>query len=285
MGNLVSLLAHCGRGDEIIVGDNAHIFFYECGAYSSLGGIHSRQVPNQLDGTIDLADIENAIRGDNIHYPRTRVICLENTHNRRGGASLSAEYMHSVRGLADRYGLKIHLDGARVFNAAVAQGVDVQELTRDVDSVMFCLSKGLSAPVGSLVCGSAEFIREAKRQRKMVGGGGRQMGIIAAAGIYALESMVERLAEDHANGRRLAEGLASIPGISIDPEKVETDIVVFDVLPASGWTPEQVCKALDAKGVKVMPFGGDSIRAVTHYGIVAADVDAAVRAVADVMSS
>ena len=285
MGNLVSLLTHCTRGDEIVVGDNAHILMYECGGYAVLGGIHSRQVPNLPDGTIEPAHIEGAIRSDNIHFPRTRLICLENTHNRCGGACLSVDYMREVRGLADQYGLNIHLDGARVFNAAVALGVDVRDLTRDADSVMFCLSKGLSAPVGSLVCGSSEFIREARRARKIVGGGGRQVGIIAAAGVYSLENMVDRLAEDHANAQRLAVGLADVPGIGVNPDLIRTDIVVFDVLPVSERSPEEVCQALDDLGVKMLPFGGIQVRAVTHSGITADDIDVAVTAMAKVMAS
>jgi threonine aldolase len=191
MANLVSVLTHCARGEEIIVGDHGHIFLFEAGGASAVGGIHSRQVPNQPDATLDLAQVEAAIRPDDDHSPRTRLICLENTHNRCGGACLTPEYMGQVRALADRYGLKIHLDGARVFNAAVALGVDVRKLTRDADSVSFCLSKGLSAPVGSLVCGPADFIHEARRARKVLGGGMRQGGVIAAAGVVALEQMVD----------------------------------------------------------------------------------------------
>lgn len=274
MANLVCLLTHCGRGDEIIVGDQGHIFLYEVGGCSALGGIHSRQVPNQPDGTLDLAQVEAAIRGDNVHWPRTRLICLENTHNRCGGACLTVEYMDAVRRLADRYGVRVHLDGARIFNAAIALGVDVRQLTRQADSVDFCLSKGLSAPVGSLVCGTADFIAEARRSRKVLGGGMRQAGVIAAAGIVALEQMVERLADDHHHARRLAEGLAEMPGIRLDPASVQTNIVIFglaDSLPdAAGF-----CQRLAAEGVKMLAIGPRQVRAVTHYGIEAADIEQA----------
>lgn len=283
MANLVSLLTHCRRGDETIVGGRAHIFLFEAGGASTLGGIHSRQVPNQPDATLDLADIEAAIRPDDPHCPRSRLICLENTHNRCGGACLTSDYMHQVRSLADKHQLLIHLDGARVFNAAVALGVDVRELTHHADSVSFCLSKGLSAPVGSLVCGSADFIRRARRERKVVGGGMRQAGVIAAAGIVALEQMVSRLADDHANARRLAEGLSDTPGIRVDPGRVQTNIVIFE-LEEGALTSEEFCQRLADHGVKMGPVGGQQIRALTHYGIEADHIEQALAAIARVMT-
>jgi len=284
MANLVCLLTHCQRGDEIIVGDQGHIFLYEVGGCSALGGIHSRQVPNQPDGRLDLAQVEAAIRGDNVHWPRTRLICLENTHNRCGGACLTVEYMDAVRRLADRYGVRVHLDGARIFNAAIALGVDVRQLTRQADSVDFCLSKGLSAPVGSLVCGTAEFIAEARRSRKVLGGGMRQAGVIAAAGIVALEQMVDRLADDHVNARRLAEGLAEMPGIRLDPASVQTNIVIFGL--ADG-QPDAAgfCQRLAAEGVKMLAIGPRQVRAVTHYGIEAADIEQALTIISRVLRS
>ena len=282
MGNLVALLAHCGRGEEMIVGDNAHIFMYEAGGSSALGGIHSRQVPNQTEGTMDLTDIEAAIRSDNPHFPRSRLICLENTHNRCGGACLTPDYMGRVRALADKHDLRIHLDGARVFNASIALGIDVTELTRHADSVMFCLSKGLSAPIGSLVCGRADFIHEARRARKVVGGGMRQVGVIAAAGIFALENMVDRMAEDHDNARLLAEGLAEIKGIVLDPTHVQTNIVFLDL---HGRAPaaQTFCHDLAAQGVKMLPTGERRVRAVTHYGIGRTDIDKSLEIVSQVM--
>jgi threonine aldolase len=283
MGNLVSALTHCARGEEIIVGDHGHIFLFEAGSVSAVGGIHSRQVPNQPDATLDLAQVEAAIRPDDDHFPRTRLICLENTHNRCGGACLTPEYMRQVRALAERYQLKIHLDGARIFNAAVALGVDVRELTRDADSVSFCLSKGLSAPVGSLVCGPADFIHEARRARKVLGGGMRQGGVIAAAGVVALEHMVDRLADDHVNARRLAEGLADIPGIALDPSRVQTNIVYFD-LEEGAPDAAEFCGRIAGQDVKMGPTGARRIRAVTHHGIEADHIEQALGVVAQVMA-
>ncbi len=284
MANLVALLTHCGRGDEIILGDRSHTFLFEAGGSASLGGIHHYAVPNQPDGTLRLDDVAAAVRPDNEHHPRSRLLCLENTHNRCGGAVLSVAYIDAACELAHRHGLRVHIDGARIFNAAVALGVPVGDLVRQADSVAFCLSKGLSAPVGSLLCGSAAFIREARRWRKAVGGGMRQCGVIAAAGIVALEQMVDRLAEDHAHARRFAEGIADLPGIEIDPGQVETDIVIFGVDPERVTAP-QLVQALRARGVLMGAIGRSQIRAVTHYGIDDADVDAAIAAVRAAMEA
>ena len=279
MANLVCLLVHCQRGDEAIMGHLAHTFLFESGSSAAVGGIHPHTVPNQPDGTLNLNDVEAAIRApDNPHYPRSRLICLESTHNRCGGAVLGPAYMTQVRALADRHQLAIHLDGARIFNAAVALDVAPAVLTRDADSVSFCLSKGLSAPVGSLVCGPEEFIRQAQRQRKMLGGGMRQTGVLAAAGIVALETMVDRLAEDHANARRLAQGLARLPGIVLDPGQVSTNIIIFEMAPAA-LAPADLVAGLASRGVKLSAIGGQRLRAVTHCGIRTEDVDHAVAAV------
>jgi len=283
MGNLVCTLTHCARGEEVILGDKSHMFLNEAGGMSALGGIHPHTVTNQPDGTMRLEDIESAIRGSNVHFPRTRLICLENTHNRCNGAALSAEYIESVAGLAKRYGLSLHLDGARVFNAAVALGVDVKELTHSVDSVSFCLSKGLSAPVGSVVCGSSEFIAEARRTRKVLGGGMRQAGILAAAGIVALEEMVERLAEDHANARRLAEGISRIEGLGIDAAAVQTNILYFDLV-SDRLDVRMFVTRLEEKGIRLLNTGGPRrCRIVTHYGIEAEDIDITLAAMREVM--
>lgn len=283
MGNLVCSLTHCARGEEVILGDKSHMFLNESGGMSALGGIHPHTVTNQPDGTMRLEDIERAIRGSNVHFPRTRLICLENTHNRCNGAALLAEYIESVAGLAKRYGLSLHLDGARVFNAAVALGVDVKELTRNVDSVSFCLSKGLSAPVGSAVCGSSEFIAEARRTRKVLGGGMRQAGILAATGIVALEEMVERLAEDHANAKRLAEGISRIKGLGIDAAAVQTNILYFDLV-SDRLDVRTFVTRLEGKGVRLLNTGGPRrCRIVTHYGIEAGDIDVILAAVREVM--
>ncbi|UCC22213.1 MAG: low-specificity L-threonine aldolase [Planctomycetota bacterium] len=283
MANSVCVLTHCRRGEEVILGDKSHMFLNESGSMSAVGGVHPHTVLNQADGTMRPEDIEAAIRGNKVHLPRTRLICLENTHNWCSGAALSAEYTDSVAELAKRHGLLVHLDGARIFNAAIALGVDVKELTRGVDSVSFCFSKGLSAPVGSVVCGSEDFIAEARRTRKVLGGGMRQAGIIAAAGIVALEEMVERLAEDHVNARRLAEGIAQIDGLSIDVAAVQTNIIYFDLV-SGRLSVEEFLKRLEEKGIKLLCIGRPArFRMVTHYGIGAEDIDVAVAGLREVM--
>lgn len=277
MANLVALLTHCARGDEIIIGDKAHAFINEVGGMAALGGIIPRTLPNQPDGTLALADIANAIRGDNVHWPPTRLIALENTHNACYGAPLTPAYHKSVFDLARAHNLRVHTDGARIFNAAVALGVPASEFAQYTDTLSFCLSKGLSAPVGSLLCGPRDFIAQARRTRKMVGGGMRQAGIIAAAGIVALETMIERLADDHANARRLAEGLAEIPSLALEPTRVQTNIVFFDLTGAL--TARQLAERVAREGVLIGVAGERRIRVVTHYGIERAEVDAAVMAI------
>jgi threonine aldolase len=283
MGNLVSLLAHCGRGDEIILGSLSHTFFFEQGGSAAVGGIHPRTVVNQPDGTLALAEIEAAVRSDNIHFPLTRLIVLENTHNLCGGHPLDTDYMQAVGDIARRYGLKIHVDGARFFNAAVALDVKVDQLAAEADSVSFCLSKGLGAPVGSLVCGSRDFIFKARRARKVLGGGMRQAGVLAAAGIVALNEMVDRLVDDHANARKLADGLAEMPGLSIDPSLIKTDIVYFEVK-RDDMTVAELVKRLEEQGVRMLPVGSGRIRAVTHYHITPDDIDYALGVFSKVMS-
>jgi threonine aldolase len=282
MGNLVSILTHCHRGDEVILGDLSHTFLYECGGISALGGIHPHTVKNQLDGTIQLDDISSAIRGKDVHFPRSRLICLENTHNRCEGAVLTPEYTNAVAKLAKRFGLLVHLDGARIFNAAVALKVDVKELTQGVDSVTICLSKGLSAPVGSLVCGTREFIAEARRVRKMLGGGMRQAGIIAASGIVALEEMVGRLEEDHKNARLLAEGLTSTRGLKVDLRRVQTNMVYVELADETSEAGHLVSE-LNRRGTKVLSVGPRRIRIVTHYGISAEDINVTLGVFREVM--
>lgn len=284
MGNLVAMLTHCGRGDEVILGDKSHTFLYEAGGSATLGSIHHYAVPNQPDGTLLLEDMQAAVRADNIHFPRSRLICLENTHNRCGGRALTVEYTRAVCDLAHSAGLRVHVDGARIFNAAVALGVPVRELAQDADSICFCLSKGLSAPVGSMLCGSRAFIQDARRWRKAVGGGMRQCGVLAAAGIVAVQEMVDRLQEDHDNAQRLARAIAEVPGIEIDPADVQTDIVIWDVDPARRTAPQLVASLLE-RGVQVSAISAQRIRAVTHYGISAADVDAAAAAIREVMET
>jgi len=281
MGNLVALLTHCGRGDEVILGNRCHTYCFEQGGMAALGGITPWPIPNQPDGTLRLEDIERAIRGDNVHFPLTRLVCLENTHNMCNGMPLTAEYTTQVARLAHAHGLRVHLDGARVFNAAAALGVDVQELVQEVDSVMFCLSKGLCAPIGSLLCGSADFIAEARRARKVVGGGMRQAGILAAAGIVALEQIAGRMAEDHDRAKRLAEGLAEIPSVEVAP--VATNILYFRLTEKVSKTPEEVVAALAERGVRLMGRLDGRFRAVTHYWIGDEDVERTIEAMWEVM--
>jgi threonine aldolase len=284
MGNLCAVLAHCGRGDEVLLGDESHIYHYEGGGASALGGVVFHTIPTAPDGTLPLAKLAEAIRpAYDAHQALTSLICLENTHNRCGGVVVPPSYMAEVKTFADVYGMRVHLDGARVFNAAVALGGDVRQITQHVNSVSFCLSKGLAAPVGSLLCGDAALIRRARRIRKMVGGGMRQAGVLAAAGIIALEQMVDRLAEDHANARMLAEGLAAFPEVKIDLTTVQTDIVIFELV-APHQTPASFTQALAQHGIQMSGFGGRRIRAVTHYGIDSHAIEETLEAVRAVLA-
>ncbi len=269
MGNLVSILAHAQRGDEVILGNKAHIFRSEAAGVSALGGVSYHTVPNDSVGMLDPDDVLNAIRPDDVHMPNTAVVALENTHNGCGGAVLTPEQIKTIADVAHGRDIPLHIDGARIFNAAVALEAPVAELVREADSVTFCLSKGLSCPIGSIICGSREFIGEARRWRKMVGGSMRQVGIIAAAGIVALETMVERLAEDHANARKRARGLSEIPGISIDPDSLPTNLVFFE---GERDDREELARKLNERGIR----GGGQRRLwryVTHYGITSDDID------------
>ncbi len=283
MGNLAALLTHCERGQRVLLGSESHIFHYEVGGAAALGGLAYHLLPNLPDGTLDAAALEEALSHGphDMHHAAPGVVCLENTHNRCGGAVLSPAYMAQVYAQAQQRGLPLHLDGARIFNAALAQGVDARELTQYADSVQFCLSKGLAAPVGSLVAGPAAFIQRVRRVRKMLGGGMRQAGIIAAAGIVALTQMVERLHEDHENARLLAAELAQIHGVRVDPAQVQTNMVMLQ-LEAGQMSAPHFLAALREAGV-LMGDSGANIRAVTHYGITAADVRAAAAAVRKVM--
>ena len=272
-GNLTAVLTHTNHGDEIIVGDQAHILWYEVGGAAALGGVILRTVSNDSRGRLDPDDIERTIRGEDIHYTQTTLLCLENTHNRCGGTVLTPDYTDEVCNLAHRRGLKVHLDGARIFNAAVVLGVPAHALTRNADSVALCLSKGLSAPVGSLLCGRREFVERARKFRKMLGGGMRQVGVIAAAGIVALETMVDRLSEDHANARRLAQGLAQIKGITLAQDNTPTNIVMFHVSPPL--SPAEFIEALDRAEVKIGLRDGRPFRAVTHRMVSSSDIDEA----------
>lgn len=278
MGNLAAILAHCARGDEMILGDRAHTFLFEAGGAAALGGIQPHTLPNQADGTLDLDDIEAAIRPDDPHYPISRLISLENTHNRCGGVVLTVDYTRAVGEIAHRHGLRLHLDGARIFNAATALGVRAAALAAPADSVTFCLSKGLCAPVGSVLCGTKEFIQRARRMRKMLGGGMRQAGIIAAAGIVALEKMVDRLSEDHRRARTLAEGLSRVPGLLIETDPPQTNMVFLSL---ADWVPlsaEVMLRRLENQGIRAGLVEARRFRLVTHLGIDDAAIERAVAA-------
>ncbi|MCC6190240.1 MAG: low-specificity L-threonine aldolase [Anaerolineales bacterium] len=278
MGNLVALLTHCERGQEVIVGASSHIYLNEVGGMAALGGLLACPIANQPDGTLSLEAIAENIRSEDVHHPRTRLVCLENTQNICGGVPLPVDCVKSAAALAHGRGLKLHVDGARLFNAAVALGVDAAELAGPADSVMFCLSKGLCAPVGSVLCGPADFIAEARRYRKQVGGGMRQAGILAAAGLVALDTMIERLEDDHANARRLAAGLCGLPGLAFDPGEPATNMVYFNVTARARVTPDELVDRLRAHGIVLDGNGTARFRVVTHYWVNPADVDRTVDA-------
>ena len=265
--NLCALLAHCGRGDEYLVGQEAHTYLYEGGGGAALGGIQPQTIGQEADGTLDLAKVEKLIKPDDYHFARTRLLCLENT---TWGKVLPHAYLAEARGLADRRGLALHLDGARIFNAAIASGVAASEIARPFDSISVCLSKGLGAPVGSLLVGDAEFVKEAKRWRKMVGGGMRQSGVLAAAGIFALENQVERLAEDHANAARLAEGLAPFAEVELATN------MVFVTFPEG--MGDLVLAEFEKSGIAVLP--GARMRLVVHLDISREAIETVISAVA-----
>lgn len=277
MGNQVAILTHTNRGDEIIVDSNAHIFMYEAGAPAVLSGVQVRTIEG-LRGYMTPDQIKSVYRGQDIHAPVSRLFCLENTHNRAGGTVVTPDKVREMAETAHRLGMQVHLDGARIFNAATALAVSASELAGPCDSVMFCLSKGLAAPVGSLLAGTRSFVERARKYRKMLGGGMRQVGILAAAGKVALTEMVGRLAEDHQNARLLAEGLTALPGLHIDLATVQTNIVVIDVS-QTGMTPDQFAAALADKGVLAVTFGSSHVRMVTHKDVSREDVAAAVEIV------
>lgn len=279
-GNLAAMLTHCRRGDEVILGELSHSVIFEVGGASALGGLIMKTVRNDPGGRLDLADVSAAIRPPNDHFARNGLICVENTHNLCGGMVLNEEDLSAIRDLSDRRGLPVHLDGARVFNAAVALGVPVARLAAYADSVTFCLSKGLGCPIGSVLCGTKDFVAEARRYRKMLGGGMRQAGVIAAGGLYALEKMVDRLEEDHENAREAANGLAQVAGIALAPPP-QTNLVYFSV---DGWKLPEFVRRLEQAGVLCFDEGG-RIRWVTHYGIDRADVDEAVARTRSMMAA
>jgi threonine aldolase len=276
MGNEVAIMAHTRRGDEAIVDVDSHIYNYEAAGPAVLCGVQLAPLKGDL-GILTAGQVEAAIRPDDPHEAITRLVCLENTHNRAGGVVYPIETMREIYDLAGAKGLKVHLDGARIFNAAVASGIDVREYCALCDSMMFCLSKGLGTPIGSMVVGDRDFIKAAHRNRKLLGGGMRQVGIIAAAGIYALENNIDRLADDNARARRLGESISGIRTIAIDLETVQTNIIVVDVA-GSVLSVEDAILRLEQEGVLVVPFGGTTIRAVTHLDIDDGDIDRTIEA-------
>lgn len=267
MGNLIALLAHCQHGDEAIVGAQSHIYLNEAGGMSALGGIQAFPIPNQKDGTLPLDRIRAAIRPEDVHQPITRLICLENTQNVCGGIPLTAEYMLAVAEIARANNLALHIDGARIFNAAAALNLDVKELVEHADSVMFCLSKGLSSPVGSMLAGTKKLVKRARHLRKMLGGGMRQVGVLAAAGIISVEKMTKRMGEDHARARRLADGLREIKGIVLDEGAPSTNMIYFNLSDHVPFDEKAVCQKMLRYGILVDWADTRRMRLVTHCGI------------------
>ena len=281
-GNLVCVVAHTRSGQEVVLDLDSHIYNYEVAGAATVGHVQMRPAGTER-GFLTPEQVREAIRPANIHLPQTGLVCVENTHNRHGGTCCTPEQIAAVAAAAHEAGVPVHLDGARLFNAAVALGRPAADFARPVDSVTFCLSKGLGAPVGSVICGSTEFIARARRVRKMLGGGMRQAGIIAAAGIVALERMVERLAEDHANARRLAEGLAKLPGLAVDLSSVQTNIVILRVARGPTATDDLV-RGCAARKVKVHAMGPAAIRCVTHKDVDGDDIARALEAFRELTS-
>jgi threonine aldolase len=285
-GNLIALLGHARRGDEAILGYESHIFQWEVGGMASIGGILPHTIPTDMLGRMDLDTVEGAVREDDHHLGHTTLLLVENTFGGRGGTVLPTEYFSRLREIANRHNLAMHMDGARLFNAAVAMDVDVAELVAEVDSVTFCLSKGLCSPVGSILCGNAEFIEEARRTRKSLGGGMRQAGILAAAGLVSLNTMVDRLAEDHTHASLLAGKLNAIEGVRVPMETVQTNIVHFELEPASGLTTDALCARLETEyGIGLGTYPPALARAVTHYWVGEKEVLALVDAITAILKS
>lgn len=283
MGNLASVLAHCSRGDEVIMGHLGHTFLFEAGGVSALGGTVIHTIPNQADGTLDLEDIKGAIRSDDVHQPHSKLVLLENTHNRCGGVVLTDGYTEKAAQLVHSKGLLLHLDGARIFNAAAALQVKASALAKPVDSVTFCLSKGLCAPVGSVICGCRDFIAKAKRIRKQLGGGMRQAGVLAAAGIVGLEKMTDRLVEDHQNARKLAEGLGTNPKLVLPFGMPQTNMVFANLAENTALNAFEAAELLSKEGIKIGVVGKRNFRMVTHYWIKPNDVEKVIKTFSNIL--
>ena len=282
MGNLIAILTHCARGEEVICGDKSHIYVNEAGGMAALGGVYPHPVANQKDGTLRLDDIRASIQPDDSHRTITRLVCIENTQNMCGGVVLSVDYTQQVAQLARENNLKFHIDGARIFNAAAALDVDIKELVAPADSVMFCLSKGLVAPVGSMLVGTEEFIAKAFRLRKMLGGGMRQVGVIAAAGLVSLEKMTGRLKQDHARARKLYEALKQVPRLRLEAEP-SSNMVYFRLDDSVALTENQIIAEMKKYGVLVDWSAPRQFRLVTHYWVDDAGVEKTVKAFDEVL--
>ena len=282
MGNLLALLVHCQRGDEVIVGDKSHIYLNEAGGMSALGGIHPHPIKNQADGTLALDEILASIQTEDVHHTITRLICLENTQNVCGGVVLPVEYVRAVGKVAHDHNLFLHIDGARIFNAAAALNVSVKDLVDPADSVMFCLSKGLVAPVGSMLVGRRKFITRARHLRKMLGGGMRQAGVLAAAGVISLEKLSTRLGQDHARAKSLYEGLKQVRGLKLDASP-SSNMVYFDLLDEVKLSVDQIVAEMKTRGVLVDWAGTRRFRLVTHYWLDDAGVEKTVKAFGEVL--
>ena len=285
MGNLLALLVHCQRGDEVIVGDKSHIYLNEAGGMSALGGIQPCAIPNQKDGTLTVDDILASIRTEDVHHPITRLICLENTQNICGGVPLTVEYTQQVGEIAKKNNLALHIDGARIFNSAVAQNVDVKELVAPADSVMFCLSKGLVSPIGSMLVGTEKSVNRARHLRKMLGGGMRQVGIVAAAGVVSLEKMIERLADDHKHATAIADGLRQINNIEVDEDSPYTNMIYLTLSENVSASMRDIAVRMKELGVLIDAEDSRRLRLVTHYWIDDTGVDKSVSAFKEALAS
>ena len=282
MGNLIAIMTHCARGEEAICGDKSHIYVNEAGGMAALGGVYPHPVPNQKDGTLRLEDIRDSIQPDDSHRTVTRLVCIENTQNMCGGVALSVDYTKQAGQLAKENNLKFHIDGARIFNAAAALDVDVKELVAPADSVMFCLSKGLVSPIGSMIAGTKEFIAKAFRLRKMLGGGMRQVGVLAAPGLISIETMTARLKQDHDRAKKLYEGLKQISGLRAAAQP-SSNMVYFKLAEHVKLTEDEIIAEMKKRGVLVDWSAPREFRLVTHYWVDDAGVDKAVNGLREIL--